>query len=179
MKNRTKELSLIALFPALIGATAGISIPLFSLPPITLQTLFVFIAGLLLSPKNSFISLSVYLLLGFIGVPVFSGYTAGLGVLAGPSGGFLLAFPLIAMLTGILKDHVKKELNYKNTLFIVFIGTVFLYMIGATYISVLYKMNIFAVISGFSLYLPGDIVKGIVATLVYIRVQSQLTYERP
>ena len=63
MNTRIKELSLIALFPALMGATAGISIPLLGLPPITLQTLFVFLAGLLLNPKNAFYSMCIYLVL--------------------------------------------------------------------------------------------------------------------
>lgn len=53
MNRKIKDLSMIALFPALMGATAGIYIPLFNLPPITLQTLFVFIAGLVLGPKKA------------------------------------------------------------------------------------------------------------------------------
>ena len=55
MNLKIKELTTIALFPALMGATAGVSIPLFNLPPITLQTFFVFLAGLLLGPKKVYL----------------------------------------------------------------------------------------------------------------------------
>jgi biotin transport system substrate-specific component len=177
MNKRIKELSLIAFFPALMGATAGISIPLLGLPPITLQTLFVFLAGMILKPKNAFYSMCIYLLLGVIGIPVFSGYNAGLAVLFGPSGGFLMGFPIIALMTSILKNSVFSQNYFFSNLLVVLIGTVTLYMIGATYITVIYKANIFTIISGFSLYLPGDIIKAFIVSYVYVRVHSFVTYE--
>ena len=103
MKNKTKELTMIALFPALMGATAGISIPLFNLPPITLQTFFVFLAGLILGPKKGAISMIVYLVIGAIGIPVFSGYRGGLEVLTGFSGGFLIGFVFAAFFAGFME----------------------------------------------------------------------------
>lgn len=177
MNNRMKELSLMAIFPALMGATAGISIPVFGLPPITLQTLFVFLAGMLLKPSNAFYSMSIYLVLGIIGIPVFSGYNAGLGVLLGPSGGFLFGFPIVALLTSIMRKSIFKSNYFSVNLFTVFVATACLYMIGSTYIATLYNANVFAVISGFALYLPGDIIKAFIVTYVYVRVHSFVTYE--
>lgn len=178
LRSRIKELSLIALFPALMGATAGVSIPLFGLPPITLQTLFVFLSGLLLTPKNAFYSMSIYLLLGVIGVPVFSGFNAGFAVLLGPSGGFLFGFPFIAFFTSLLKNTVFSSNSFYITFILILIGTFALYMIGSTYISILYKLNIFSVIAGFALYLPMDILKAFVAVYLYVRVRAFVTYEQ-
>ena len=79
--NRTKEMIIIALFPALMAATAGIAIPLWTLPAVTLQTFFVFMSGLLLGPKKAGLSMVIYLLLGAIGLPVFSNYTGGIGII--------------------------------------------------------------------------------------------------
>jgi len=77
VNSRIRELTLIALFPAMMGATAGVVIPLGGLPPITLQTIFVFMAGLILGPKHAGISIGIYVLLGAIGLPIFSGYRGG------------------------------------------------------------------------------------------------------
>ena len=104
MNNRIKELTTIALFPALMGATAGISIPLFNLPPITLQTFFVFMAGLTLGPRKGALSMIIYVLLGAIGLPIFSGFRGGLNVLAGFSGGFLIGFIFSAAFIGFMKS---------------------------------------------------------------------------
>ena len=177
MNSRIKELSLIALFPALMGATAGISIPLLGLPPITLQTLFVFLAGMFLKPKNAFYSMCIYLLLGIIGIPVFSGYSAGLILLIGPSGGFLMGFPVVALLTSLIRNNVIFKNNFHSNLLIIFIANICLYMIGATYIMVIYKANLFTLISGFSLYLLGDIIKAFIVSYIYMRVHSFVTYE--
>lgn len=177
MNNKTKELSFIALFPALMAATAGITIPLFGLPPITLQTLFVFLAGLLLSPKNAFTSMCVYLFIGAIGIPVFSGYTSGTAVLFGPSGGFLMGFPIVARMISLLIRGPFNRKKISSVIMVTILGIISLYMIGGTYIALLYKINVWGVLSGFALYLPGDILKLVVAASLYMKVESFVTYE--
>ncbi len=88
-----QELNRIALITALIAVLARLSIPLpFSPVPITGQLIGIFLSALLLGGKNAFIALLVYLILGAVGMPIFSYGLGGPGVLFGPSGGYLWGF---------------------------------------------------------------------------------------
>ena len=174
---KTRDLTMIALFPALMGATAGISIPLFNLPPITLQTFFVFLAGLTLGPKKGALSMIIYLVIGAIGMPVFSGYKGGLGILTGFSGGFLIGFVIAAFLAGFLKTG-KIINNQKYFIMPILFGiNLTIYMCGAAYITILTNGSYWLVLSGFYLYLIGDLFKIIAVTYVYVRIYGTITYE--
>lgn len=90
-----------ALFAALIGALAFVSFPYpLSPAPVTLQVLGIFLAGIFLGPLWGPVSVGVYLLVGALGLPVFAGGTAGVGILVGESGGYLLSFPVAALAIG-------------------------------------------------------------------------------
>lgn len=89
--SRTRRLTTAALLVALLAASAYVSIPLQPVP-LTFQTLVVILAALLLPAPWAAASVGGYLLLGAAGVPVFAGARGGLGVLAGPTGGYLLGF---------------------------------------------------------------------------------------
>lgn len=90
-RSRTTSLLRAALVAALVGAGALITIPVGPVP-VTLQVLVVAVAALVLTPAESFGAVALYLLLGTLGVPVFSGGGAGPGALVGPTGGFLFGF---------------------------------------------------------------------------------------
>lgn len=104
--SRTRELVRAALVAALLCAVGWISIPLpFSPVPITLQTFVVVLAALILSPPMATAAVGIYLLLGAAGVPVFAAPPhAGLGVLAGPTGGYLIGFMLGALIGAIVRE---------------------------------------------------------------------------
>ena len=85
-----------ALLAALIGAGAFISIPVPVSPiPVTLQDMFLVLAGLLLGPRYGLLALALYIAAGAIGLPVFSGGKGGVGVLAGPTGGYFIGFIVV------------------------------------------------------------------------------------
>jgi len=176
-KNRIREITLLALFPAMMGATAGVVIPIGGLPPITLQTLFVFMAGLLLPPKDAGISIGIYVLLGAIGVPVFSGFQGGFGVLLSGSGGFIVSFVFAAVFVSFMKNVKIINNQFLHIFVVLLIATLFIYMIGGAYISFLSKVSYPLVLVGFYTYLIGDILKIIVVIMVYMRVRSHVTYE--
>lgn len=178
MTNRTKELTLIALFPALMGATAGISIPLlFGFPPVTLQTFFVLLAGLMLGPKKGALSMLIYLLMGAIGMPVFAGYTGGLGIILGRTGGFLIGFVLAAFFVGVMKT-VKFINNEYIHHFVILVGAnVIIYMCGASYMAYVTNTNTWLVLGYFPTYFIGDFLKIIASLYVYSRIRSVITYE--
>jgi biotin transport system substrate-specific component len=100
---RTRELTTAALIAALIGASAFIAIPLPGGVPLTLQVFFVVLGALLLVPEWAFAAMATYVALGAVGLPVFSGGRGGLGVLAGPTGGFLFGFAVAALVGAIVR----------------------------------------------------------------------------
>ena len=110
-RSSTTDIALIAAFAALLSACAYIgAIPVGGAGvPITLQTFGVMLAGCVLGPVRGFLSVSLYLLLGAIGLPVFAEHSSGLGVFTGPSAGYLYAFPVAAALAGFLVKYVAGE----------------------------------------------------------------------
>ena len=107
----TRDIALVAAFAALISASAYVgAIPVGSAGvPITLQTLTVMLAGCVLGPVRGFSAVTLYLALGAVGLPVFAEHSSGIGVFTGPSGGYLLSFPIAAALGGFLVAHVARE----------------------------------------------------------------------
>ena len=107
----SRDVALVAAFAALICASAYVgAIPVGTAGvPITLQTLTVMLAGCILGPLRGFAAVTLYLALGAVGLPVFAEHSSGVGVFAGPSGGYLIAFPLAAALGGFLVKYVARE----------------------------------------------------------------------
>ena len=105
------DLALIAAFAALIVACA--LLPAINvgggIVPITLQTFGVMTAGAVLGAKRGFLAVLLYLALGAIGLPVFTGGTGGLGRFSGPSAGYLIAFPFAAALCGLLVERLPRD----------------------------------------------------------------------
>lgn len=97
---KTKNLILCGLFTALMAICSWIAIP--TTVPFTLQTFAVFLVILLLGPKYSAITVTVYILIGIVGLPVFAGFQAGAGIIAGPYGGYILGFIPECILSGII-----------------------------------------------------------------------------
>ncbi len=99
----TLNIARAALFAALMGAFAYVAFPYpLSPAPVTLQVLGVFLAGLFLGPVWGAAAMVLYLVAGAIGAPVFSGGSAGIGVLLGPTGGYLFSYPLAALIAGVI-----------------------------------------------------------------------------
>jgi len=102
VKNKNiLQLCHIAIFTAIIAICAQISIPMPFGVPLTLQTLAIPLAGVVLGTKNGTIATLVYVLLGAVGAPVFAGFAGGLGHVFGRTGGFILSFPFMAFAAGI------------------------------------------------------------------------------
>lgn len=104
------DLVFTALFAALTAVCAVISVPMpMTTVPVSLLMLGVLITGGLLPKKHAFSAQLIYLLLGAVGVPVFSGFTGGVGHLLGPTGGYLLACPVAAFLTAWIVEPFRKK----------------------------------------------------------------------
>lgn len=154
--KQTRVLILIALIPTMMAATTGLYFPMFG-ANITLQTMFVLLSGFVLGSKGAMFSMLLYLALGSLGLPIFSGFQSGLGVLLGPSGGFILAFPIAAAIAGFRGKSNKSFFLYG------LLGNISLYLIGIPWLMVQLSLPLLTVLSLMLVYIPGDILKLIIA----------------
>ena len=109
-KNKLKGMVFAALFAALTAAVAWFKIPLpFTPVPITLQTLMVLLSGAMLGSYYGALSMIIYLIVGAIGLPVFAGGASGIGVLFGPTGGYLFSYPIASFAVGKMLEKKKRN----------------------------------------------------------------------
>ena len=176
MKLTTREMTLVAIFPAMMAVTAQFNIPMGSLPAISLQTLFVYLAGLTLGWRLAGMSMFVYVMLGVIGLPVFT-YGRAIEALGTGSGGFIIGFIISAMLIGYLKNVKFINNQYIKNFIVLIIGTIVIYVLGALYITYLTNTSFWLVLGSFYIYFIGDLIKIVAAIYVYKRIRPHLTYE--
>ena len=165
-KIRTKQMVLIALMTAVTCVLGPLSIPLpFSPVPISLTNFAIFLAIFVLGMKNGTISFIIYLLLGAVGVPVFSSFRGGFQVLAGPTGGYLIGFIFLALIMGFALDHFDRKLL--PTIIGMIIGMVVCYAFGTVWLAKLLSLSFKeGLMMGVIPYLPGDAAKIIIAAIV-------------
>ncbi|MCC2249468.1 biotin transporter BioY [Virgibacillus sp. AGTR] len=140
---RTIDLTYGAVFVVLmaIGANITVWFPMLAVPiggtsvPLSLQTFFAILAGLMLGRKLGTLSVLVYILVGFAGVPVFAGLSAGPTALLTPTGGFIISFIFVAYFTGWMVDK-RKESSLFYYLLAALVGTIINYGIGVSYMYV-------------------------------------------
>lgn len=101
MKASAKDISQIGMFVAAIAVSAQFAILLPGGVPITLQVWAILLAAILLGAKKGAWAAFVYVLIGTAGMPVFAAATGGPGVVIGPTGGFILSFPIMAFIVGL------------------------------------------------------------------------------
>lgn len=165
-KIRTKQMVLIALMTAVTCVLGPLSIPLpFSPVPISLTNFAIFLAIFILGMKNGTISFIIYLLLGAVGVPVFSSFRGGFQVLAGPTGGYLIGFIFLALIMGFALDHFDRKLV--PTIIGMIIGMAVCYAFGTVWLAKLLSLSFKeGLMMGVIPYLAGDAAKIIIAAIV-------------
>jgi biotin transport system substrate-specific component len=105
MKSSIRDICFIGISVAIIAVCARIRIPFPGGVAFTMQTWAVSLAGVVLGVRRGVVAVIVYILLGAVGVPVFTGVVGGIGVIAGLTGGFIVTFPAMAFLAGVCKDN--------------------------------------------------------------------------
>ena len=108
-KISVQDICSIAIMTAITVVMAQISIPMPMGVPMTMQTFAITLAGVILGSKKGGLSILVYVLLAAIGVPVFAGFSGGVQNLIGPTGGFIISFPIMAYIIGLGVEHRKKK----------------------------------------------------------------------
>ncbi len=170
--QNTRDMVLIALFTALTAVCAQITVP--AAVPFTLQTLAVFLAGSILGLKKGTASVLIYILLGAVGIPVFSNFTCGAAAILGPTGGYIIGFIAITVITGFFKSRFPGKLWL--TALGMAIGLIVCYFIGTVWFIVVYNSTKggMSVLNALSLcvfpFLPFDAAKIGVAALLSVRL---------
>ena len=177
---RIKQMTFIALMAAIIAVLSPISLPIVGEVPISLATLAVMLAGAVLGSRDGTIATAIYLLLGAIGVPVFAGYTSGVGILVGVTGGYLIGYLPLAYFSGFFVERAtgQKEKLIGGVIGML-VGTVILYVIGTAWFMYVTKMNLMASLMACVIpFLPGDALKIVAVSLLRPQLEKVVSLQR-
>ena len=165
-KISVSEMALIAVMAAVTCIMGPLSIPIpFSVVPISLTNLAVYLAIYVLGCRRGTLSYLVYLLLGLVGVPVFSGFSGGVGKLFGPTGGYIIGFLVTAVFLAYFKGE---KYNFKRyALLGCVIGIPLIYVFGVVQLKLITGMGWDkAIMTGALPFIPLDIVKCLAAAVI-------------
>lgn len=158
--QRIARIVLFAGFTA-VGAQLALRLP-FTPVPLTVQTLFVVMAGIMLGPRDGFYAMASYLGMGLLGAPIFAGFTFGPAVLFGPTGGYLIAFPAAALVAGSISRGLGtgRIALFSSAL----AGSALILLCGTLYLSLITRMPLAsAALAGALPFVAGEIIKAAVA----------------
>lgn len=167
------DLGLIAVFAAIVAGSALVpGIPLAAGVPITVQTLAVMLTGMVLGPGRGFAAVGLYTLLGLAGLPIFSGGRSGLGILAGPSAGYILGFTIAAAVVGFLTVQVLRRTTRRRAAWLfaaaMITSILFIHSLGVAGIMLNTGATWQQAFLADLAFYPGDIVKNILAALIAV-----------
>lgn len=174
MNKKIYSMVLVALFGAIISIISAIPTGINILGvPATLQTFAIALTAYTLKYKKGTMATIIYILLGVIGLPIFGGFKGGVGVILSITGGFIIGFIPLTILTGL-------AINCKSKIKIAvvsFIGLALCYIIGVTWFTLISKSSITTGILVMVLpYLPKDILSMVAAYLVAKRLRKSMKY---
>ena len=166
------HLALTALMAAVICICGPISVPI-GVIPVSLTPLAVFLTVYILGKHLGTVAYLVYLLIGLVGIPVFSGFTGGPAKILGPTGGYIISFILMAYIAGFF---IEKFNNFIMQMFGCLIGLIVSYAIGTVWLSFQASMSIpAALLAAVIPFIPFDIVKIIIAVLLGKEIKKKLS----
>ena len=169
-KFSIQEICYVGLFTAVIAVMAQIYIPMPMGVPMTMKTFAITLAAVVLGAKLSTISCVVYLLLGAVGVPVLANFSGGFDKFVGPTGGFLISFPLMAFIIGFGVEHRKA---FKGAFVVALVaGTVVNYVVGVVMFCLLTHSSVMVGITACVLpFIPTAIIKAVLASIIGFAVR--------
>ena len=169
---KVKDMTLTAVMAALLCVAGPLVIPAGPVP-LSLASFAVYLAGAVLGKKRGTAATALYLLIGLIGVPVFSGFSGGFQKLAGVTGGYLIGYLPCAFLAGLGAERAEKEGRTRPLPLLMAAGTVVLYAIGTAWFMAQTGNGLGAALSLCVLpFLPGDATKIAGAVLLTVPVRK-------
>lgn len=167
-----RSMVFMAVFAALICVAAPFSIQVGPIP-ITLATFAIYLAGAILGGKRGTVAVIVYILLGAVGLPVFSNFNGGFGALIGPTGGYIIGYIPLVLITGVFSDMNSKK--HWTMIVGMLLGTVALYTFGTAWYMILTGKDIASSLTACALpFIPGDAIKIACVSAIAIPLKSRL-----
>lgn len=171
-KLNVSQIVVIGVMAAVTCILGPFSIPI-GVVPISFTNLAIYLAVYALGCKKGTISYLIYLLIGFIGVPVFSAFSSGPAKLFGPTGGYLIGFIFMALICGLFIDKFAGK-YYMHFLGMI-IGTVVCYAFGTVWLAYQAGMSFPAALAaGVIPFIPGDLIKIVIAVIAGPQIRKQL-----
>jgi biotin transport system substrate-specific component len=171
-----KHISITGVMTAVICILGPLSVPLPTSPvPLSLTSLAICLSVFVLGMKYGTVSYLIYLFLGIAGLPVFSAFTGGIGKLAGPTGGYLIGFIFLALISGFFIEHFPGK--YIPAFIGMAIGNSVCYLFGTIWLA--FQMNLSfsaALAAGVLPYLAGDILKMIISAILGLRLRKAVLH---
>lgn len=170
-KLTTMDLCYIGIFTAIIAILAQVSIPMPYGVPLTLQTFAIMLAGVVLGGRKAAWATVIYLLVGAVGVPVFAGFKGGMSSILGPTGGFLLSFPIVAYIVGIAAEKSSRKWLAIG----LFTACIINYLCGIFVFSLVTSNGLKVAFMACVLpFIPLDIVKAILSGVIGVKSKQNL-----
>lgn len=172
-KMSVRDICYAGLFAAVIAVMAQISIPMPLGVPMTMQTFAITLAAVVLGAKLSALSSLIYLILGAVGIPVLANFSGGFDKFVGPTGGFLISFPLMAFIIGWGAEH-RKDFKGAYVLALI-VGTLVNYVVGVALFCVVTNGSVAAGITACVLpFIPTAIIKAVLASVIGFGVKNRI-----
>lgn len=160
-----------AIFAALICVAAPFAVPMpGSLVPVSLGTFAIYLTGAMLGAKRGTVAVAVYIMLGAVGLPVFTGFMGGFAKVLGPTGGYIVGYIPLVLLTGIFADIARLLVPVGMVL-----GTAVMYAFGTVWYMIMNGVAFVpALLSCVVPFLIGDTIKIVVATALSVPLKARL-----
>ena len=174
MNTKTKQMTFTALATAVICILSPFTIQIPISPvPISLTIFAIYIAVYAVGMKWGLAATALYILIGLVGLPVFSGFSGGAGKLLGPTGGYIIGYLFVALISGFFIDRWDKPVWHALGMLL---GTAICYLFGTLWLSKTAGMDIKAALSaGVIPFIPADVVKLIAAMFTGPRLRRALS----
>lgn len=163
----------MAIFAAIICIAAPVSVQIGPIP-ITLATFAIYLAGAMLGGKRGMIAVIVYIMLGAVGLPVFSNFNGGFTALLGPTGGYIIGYIPLVLLTGVFSDMNSKK--HRKMIAGMLLGTAALYTFGTAWFMIMTQSTLGRALALCALpFIPGDALKIVCVSAIAIPLKSKLS----
>ncbi len=169
--SSTKNLALTGMMAALISICGPLTIPIGPIP-VSLVPLAIFLSVCILGKNLGTLACVVYILIGLTGLPVFSGFSGGIGKVLGPTGGYIIAYALMAYIAGIF---IEKSSNIYLHMLGCLLGLIAAYAIGTVWLSAQASMSLRAALFAAVIpFIPFDLVKIVIAVILGKKIKERL-----
>ena len=175
---KTQNITLIALMAAILCITGPFVIPI-GMVPMSLTNMVIYLTIILLDKKKATVSVAIYLLVGFIGLPVFAGFTGGAGKLLGPTGGYLIGYLVLSWIAGTILEVFDEEksvgkLKFRQMMALV-VGTLGLYIVGTVWLMIQSNLSFASALTiGVLPFVVFDIIKIVTAVVLGNSIKKRI-----